>query len=110
MASVAVADASGYFVMLRLARGGSAILQGDAAGVRTRTGGMVYNNPGSNNEQHTWSHQVVDSPASTSSLTYSVQVMQINGATHYINRLARDDNADYEPRSASSIILMEIAG
>ena len=110
MASVAVADASGYFIMLRLARGGSAILQGDAAGSRIRTGGMVYNNPGATNEQHTWSQQVVDSPASTSSLTYSVQTMQEGGATHYVNRLMRDDNATYEPRSASSIILMEIAG
>ena len=110
MANVAVADASGYFIMLRLARGGSAILQGDAAGVRIRTGGMVYNNPGATNELHSWSQQVVDSPASTSSLTYSVQAMQLNSATHYINRVARDDNADYEPRSASSIILMEIAG
>ena len=110
IANVAVADAIGYFVMLRLARGGSAILQGDAAGSRIRTGGMVYNNPGSNNEQHSWSQQVVDSPASTSTLTYSVQIMQINGATHYVNRLARDDDANYEPRSASSIILMEIAG
>jgi hypothetical protein len=110
IANVAVADPVGYFVMVRLARGGSAILQGDAAGSRTRTGGMLYNNPGSNNEQHSWSQQVVDSPASTSTLTYSVQLMQINGATHYVNRLSRDENADYEPRSASSIILMEIAG
>ena len=110
MASVAVADASGYFVHIRLARGGSAILQGDAAGSRIRTGGTTYNNPGSNNEQHYWSQQVVDSPASTSSLTYSVQMCQIDGVTHYVNRLARDDNASYEPRGASSIILMEIAG
>ena len=110
IANVAVADGVGYFILLRLARGGSAILQGDAAGSRARTGGMVYNNPGSNNEQHSWSQQVVDSPASTSTLTYSVQIMQINGATHYVNRLARDEDANYEPRSASSIILMEIAG
>ena len=112
MASVVIGHTKDYFVMLRIARGGSAILQGDAAGVRLQTLGMVYSYPalGPANEQTTWSHQVVDSPASTSSLTYSVQTMQEGGATHYVNRLMRDDNATYEPRSASSIILMEIAG
>ena len=112
MASVVVGHTQNYFIMLRLAKGGSAILQGDAAGNRIRVGGMVYSYPAlsSANEQTTWSSNVIDSPASTSTLTYSVQVMELNGSTHYINRLYRDDNASYEPRSASSLILMEIAG
>ena len=109
MASVAVALNSSYFLQIRLARGGSAILQGDAAGSRIRTQGMVYVYNQLNNSQLTWPGYVVDSPASTSSLTYSVQMMQIDGSTHYVNRLPRDDDANYEPRSASSIILMEIA-
>lgn len=112
MASVVIGHTQNYFVQIRLAKNGSAILQGDAASSRQRTLGMVYSYPalGPANEQTTWSHQVVDSPASTSSLTYSVQTMQENGQTQYINRLQRDDDATYEPRSASSIILMEIAG
>ena len=109
MASVAVALNSGYFVHIRLARGGSAILQGDAAGSRIRTQGMIYMYNQDVNSQLTWPGCVVDSPASTSALTYSVQLMQPNGATHYVNRLTRDDDASYEPRSASSLILMEIA-
>ena len=109
MASVAVALNSSYFLQIRLARGGSAILQGDAAGSRIRTQGMVYVYNQLNNSQLTWPGYVVDSPASTSSLTYSVQMCQIDGSTHYVNRLPRDDDANYEPRSASSIILMEIA-
>lgn len=111
MASVVVGITQNYFVHIRLARGGSPILQGDAAGSRRQTLGMIYSYPGLSpaNEQTTWSHQVVDSPASTSSLTYSVQIMQQDGSTQYINRLQRDDDAYYEPRSASSIILMEIA-
>ena len=109
MASVVVALNSTYFLQIRLARGGSAILQGDAAGSRIRTQGMVYMYNQSNNAQLTWPGYVVDSPASTSSLTYSVQMMQLDGSTHYVNRLTRDDDANYEPRSASSLILMEIA-
>ena len=109
MASVAVGLNSTYFLQIRLARGGSAILQGDAAGSRIRTQGMVYVYNQLNNAQLTWPGYVVDSPASTSSLTYSVQMCQIDGSTHYVNRLPRDDDANYEPRSASSLILMEIA-
>lgn len=112
MASVVIGHTQNYFIMIRIAKNGSAILQGDAASSRQRTLGMVYSYPalGPANEQTTWSHQVVDSPASTSSLTYSVQTMQEAGQTQYINRLQRDDDATYEPRSASSLILMEIAG
>jgi len=109
MASVAVGLNSSYFLQIRLARGGSAILQGDSAGSRLRTQGQVYVYNQLNNSQLTWPGYVVDSPASTSALTYSVQMMQIDGATYYVNRLPRDDDASYEPRSASSLILMEIA-
>lgn len=113
MASVVVAINTSYFLHIRLARDGSSILQGDAAGSRIRTQGMVYifnQGGGGGNVQLTWPGYVVDSPASTSSLTYSVQMCQVDGSTHYVNRLARDDDASYEPRSASSLILMEIAG
>ena len=113
MASVFVGINYSYFCHIRLARDGSAILQGDASGSRVRTQGMVYmygQNAGGGNSNITWPGYVVDSPASTSALTYSVQMQQTDGATQYVNRLLRDDNATYEPRGASSLILMEIAG
>jgi hypothetical protein len=112
MASVAIGLNPTYFQMIRLARGGSAILVGDASGSRIQTQGMVYmyNQLSPSNAQITWSGSVVDSPASTSPLTYSVQMQQDSSQTMYVNRLQRDDNASYEPRSASSLILMEIAG
>jgi hypothetical protein len=111
MASVAVGLNTNYFQHIRLARNGSAILVGDAAGSRIQTQGMVYmyNQLSPSNAQITWSGCVVDSPASTSALTYSVQMQQDSSQTMYVNRLQRDDNASYEPRSASSLILMEIA-
>lgn len=110
MASVAVGINPSYFQHIRLARDGSAIAQGDAAGSRLRTQGMVYMYNQISNSQITWPGIVLDSPASISALTYSVQMRQIDGATMYVNRLNRDEDASYEPRSTSSLILMEIAG
>lgn len=112
VASVAVGINPSYFQMIRLARNGSAILVGDVAGSRIQTQGMVYmyNQINPSNAQITWPGTVLDSPASTSALTYSIQMQQIDSATMYVNRLQRDDNASYEPRSASSITLMEIKG
>jgi hypothetical protein len=112
MASVAVGLNPNYFQFIRLARNDSAILVGDAAGSRVQTQGMVYmyNQINPSNAQITWSGSVVDSPASTSALTYSIQMQQDSSQTMYVNRLQRDDNASYEPRSASSLILMEIKG
>jgi hypothetical protein len=51
----------------------------------------------------------LDSPATTSSTTYKLQIVSTNGTTHYVNRNVRDDNGDYEPRSISTITVMEIA-
>ena len=112
VASVTVGLNPIHFQMIRLARGGSPIAQGDASGVRLQTGGMVYmyNQIVPSNAQITWPCSLLDSPSSVSSLTYSVQMKQPDAATMYVNRLNRDDNAGYEPRSVSSITLMEIAG
>ena len=112
MASVAVGLNPVYFQMIRLARGGSPIAQGDVDGARLQTGGMlyIYNQLNPANSQITWPCSLLDSPNSVSSLTYSVQMEQIDAQTMYVNRLSRDDNAAYEPRSVSAITLMEIAG
>lgn len=110
MASVVVGINSNYFCHIRLARNDSPILVGDVSGSRLQTQGMIYYYNQSNNSWTTWPGYVVDSPSTTSALTYSVQMQQIDGSTQYVNRLARDDNGSYEPRGASSLILMEIAG
>jgi len=52
----------------------------------------------------------LDSPASTSSLTYKLQVKVQSGATAYVNRSMNDSNADYGPRTSSSITVMEVCG
>ena len=50
----------------------------------------------------------LDSPATTSATTYSASVVGDNGATAYINRDSRDVGT-YDPRTISSITVMEIA-
>lgn len=112
MSSVLVGLHWEYFAHIRLARNGSVILQGDAAGSRKQVHGMIYyyNQPNPGNSWIAWPGQVVDSPATTSSLTYSVQMRIADGRTTYVNRLQRDNDETYEPRGASTLILMEIAG
>ena len=51
----------------------------------------------------------LDSPASTSALTYKLQVKVQSGATSYVNRSGNDANADYAPRTSSSITVMEVS-
>ena len=52
----------------------------------------------------------LDSPNTTSSITYKIQVIS-SGSTYYVNRSLTDRNtAQYDPRTASTITVMEIAG
>ena len=52
----------------------------------------------------------LDSPSSTSSLTYKVQVRVNSNGTLYINRPGVDANADYGSRGLSTLTVMEVAG
>jgi hypothetical protein len=51
---------------------------------------------------------ILDSPASTSSLTYKMQWQVSTGGTAYLNRNATDTDSAIFARGVSSIILMEI--
>ena len=55
---------------------------------------------------------MVDSPSSTSALTYQVRVVNTSGATKtlYVNRTSSDTNAAATARSISTLIAMEVAG
>ena len=55
----------------------------------------------------------LDSPSSTSALTYEVGLKNIQDTalTYYVNRTYGDaDNDNYRPRATSSITVMEVAG
>jgi hypothetical protein len=58
----------------------------------------------------TYSASYLDSPATTSAITYNVQWYASGGAVFYANRTIQDGlGYDYDSPNASSITLMEIA-
>lgn len=71
-----------------------------------------YNHNGlSNNTSqiHDKSFHILDSPATTSSVTYKIQVRQYSSQPTYINRSSADtDNANYS-RAVSVLTVMEVA-
>lgn len=70
-------------------------------------GGYGYGYPDRSNNAFSVkdSHTYLDSPATTSTITYSLQVRLDNASTWYVNRTVGRSNT-----GASSITVMEIAG
>ena len=105
---------NGDFAYIRLMRDSTAIDIGDAAGSRPRvTGDMGYvdaTNQPYNAGQTPIAY--IDSPATTSAVTYKIQLRSGSSAfAVYINRTAADrDTANYDSRGPSNLVLMEIAG
>lgn len=103
------AQVSGCFLNGTLARGGTALGLGDASGTSTRT--MSASNYGPDSGGMFSMHlNFLDSPATTSATTYSVQVNSSahSGATVYINR-TQQDSGTTRARGSSTITVMEIA-
>ena len=96
------ANAGSGFVQLM--RGSTAISIGDASGTRTRSSGGGQTAVTAFN---TISIAYLDSPATTSSTTYKMQVRTESG-TVYINSTTNQDNAPYSGTAASNITVMEI--
>jgi len=102
---------NGYVFLLR---DSSQIFTADAAGSRPATSGCVggYSSGNMTYSLNSSSITYLDSPNTTSQVTYKLQ-MSSYSASHitYMNRTYTDrDTAGYEPRAASSITVMEIAG
>jgi len=91
----------------RLVRNSTVIDAGDAAGDRTL--GFATSIPTDNNISITQGANFLDSPSSTSSVTYKVQVRISSGGTAYVNRVTSDNNDVNLVRTASTITVMEIA-
>lgn len=96
--------AHGY---LAIFRGATQLFQADTAGSR-RGATSVINT--ATQQQLYYGGTFLDSPATTSSTTYTIQVLSSNGTTIYLNRSGRDNDAlAFDGRSVSSITVMEIA-
>jgi hypothetical protein len=93
--------------MTRLMRDSTAICVGASAGSRTQA--SSESGLDSVNHVEPVAINFLDTPSTTSAITYKVQ-MRVTGGTHYVNRTSNDDDGDYNSRVASTITVMEIAG
>jgi hypothetical protein len=91
---------------LRIVRDSTPVLQGDAAGSRTRSL-TTATSTASVDGPMSISYQVLDSPATTSATTYKLQFNQDSGGIK-VNRGGTDPDAGYNGRYASVITVMEI--
>ena len=103
IASVAVGGAGSTQRGLRLARGGTGINVGDAGGSRTQAQWGSYGGQGAN-EVDGVIMAFLDSPATTSSTTYSVQAQTNDGNTVSVNRFGTEGGYNM----SSSITVMEV--
>ena len=95
----------------RLMRDSTAIYIGDASNSRTRASFGTSRQSGNAGYDVLQDRQAVflDSPSTTSAITYKVQIMGNNGRYTYVNRTHDDSDDDDTPRTASSITVMEVA-
>ena len=90
--------------------GGSTAVSGNQ-----RNGTFGVNTPnGANGQYKMYSAEckILDSPASTSALTYKLQVASTNtsGNNFYLNRPSNNDNQQYIIGGSSTISVMEVSG
>ena len=93
-----------------LLRDSTILFDGAADGSRTQCSAwhIAFVGTGTGNTFGDKTIVFLDSPSSTSALTYKLQVKVQSGATGYVNRSMNDSNADYGARTSSSITLEEV--
>jgi hypothetical protein len=98
-------------IPIAVTRGGTLVGVGDAAGSRTRVGGIHFTFTGNNTSMGNAQVVFMDSPASISALTYQVVLRGVasTGCTFAVNRNSADGDAVGHPRSISTLTLMEVS-
>ncbi len=108
--SIFLGQGSQSFGNLRLVRNSTNIALGDTSAGRDSVTISAWTG-GSNNYHTVPAGIFLDSPSSTSAVTYKFQIRTAGSAdTQYVNRNARDDTAGNDPRGVSTITVMEVAG
>ena len=102
-------------VSMRLMRDSTLIKIGDASGSRTRATGHWHHGGANSQDQYDivqHSGTFLDEPATTSAVTYKIQVGTPYSASYnvHVNRSGYDANDSWEGRTASTITLMEVTG
>jgi hypothetical protein len=97
--------------MIRLTGGNADDFIGNADGSKTRTWTATFQQTAGGNGRSVLatSGAYLDSPATTSAVTYGLEVAQPNAGTLFINRSTDTTNSDVVPVSASSLIAIEVA-
>jgi hypothetical protein len=108
LANVSAASESGTASDFLLVRNSTSIFLGDAAGSRTRGSRRAFT--AGNSAETSMALEFLDSPSTTSTTTYKLQVRSNSGSTVAINRSGGDSDSSSNLRSASSITLIEVAG
>ncbi len=91
----------------RIVRGSTAIAVGDTAGSRISCTGASGYNFADGNVGENANFNFLDSPSTTSSTTYKIQVYGFN-ITQYVNRVVTDSDSNVSPRNVSTITLTEV--
>lgn len=105
---IGMTTTAAYSMFGRLVRDSNPIFIADADGSRDR-GTFSYQSGGAEGP-FAQGIAYIDSPATTSSVTYGVQIRAESPQTMYINRgYEADGNSGITPRVASSLMVMEIA-
>jgi len=101
-----ISTANGQRGGIKLVRGSTDLLIGDAASNRNRTSHMTMSTSGA----HSLHVPLVylDSPSTTSATTYKIQAQCESGQNIHVNRTDSDTDNDTYSRSASSLVLMEV--
>ena len=97
-----------------LVRNSTTIFVGDTAGSRVSATTALCGVPAAGTNPFYISNLpnvgiYLDSPSSTSSVTYKIQT-KVNAGTGYVNRSYDDTDASYRGRTPSSITVMEVKG
>jgi hypothetical protein len=106
--STVAAASGGNRAGFRIVRDSTAICVGDANGSRTRStiGGQQS---AANSEQDAVAFNFLDSPNTTSAITYKIQLCGENGSTYYVNEGGNASTTADQYTSTSTITVMEIA-
>jgi hypothetical protein len=97
------------FVNAQLTRGGTAIAGAIATAAGSRSLGTSATWPVAAYGTYTLAFNYLDSPATTSSTTYGVQIGNYAAASLAVNQSNSDDNVGGRTRGTSTITVMEIS-
>ena len=100
-------SSGGYNTMFQLVRDSTDIFQGDVGGASQSRASMQTRDPDTN-ASNSANFNFLDSPSTTSQVTYKIQIMAQSGGTSVVNRTSDDSNTQAIARIASSIIAMEV--